>query len=154
MKPWRAFLLVLLLALPSAGHAAPDTPAALACLHLNLYHEALKKEPLDGLFAIGQATLTRAKRDPTKVCDAVRKYKQFSWTLKPPPVVDDEAWRLAGQVARLSFYMQDFTGGADHFHALICPQERLQECKPYWRLDMDVAGQWGNHLFYKPKGKP
>ena len=119
--------------------------AAVLCLALNIYHEGLKTEPIDGLFAIAQVTLNRAKRDPEKVCEVVGAYKQFSWTLKPPPVEDGAPWRTAQQVARLSFHMQDFTGGASHYHALYV--------SPYWRADMVPLGQYGSHVFYKVKGK-
>lgn len=127
--------------------------AAILCLSLTLYHEGLKQEPIEGLFAIGQTVLTRAERKPEKVCVVVRQYKQFSWTLKPPRVEDGPAWRTAQAVARLTFHMQDFTGGATHFHAVFCNQDRAHECKPYWRSDMEPLGQWGSHIFYKEKGK-
>ncbi len=123
------------------------------CMAVVLYHEGEKNEPVIGSMAIAQSVLTRAKRDPAKVCDVVRANKQYSSLIKPGPIVNDVAWRQAQQIAWLSFHTSDFTGGADHFHAIVCPPDRLQECKPYWRLDMDVAGQWGNHIFYKPKGK-
>lgn len=123
------------------------------CMALMLYHEGAKTEPVIGSMALAQATLNRAKRDQEKVCDVVRAKGQYSSLVKPPAVVYDVAWRNAQQIAWLSFHTSDFTGGADHFHALVCPPDRLAECKPYWRLDMDVAGQWGNHIFYKPKGK-
>jgi spore germination cell wall hydrolase CwlJ-like protein len=119
--------------------------AALLCLALNLYHEGAKDEPLPGLFAIAQVTLNRAQRDPAKVCAAVQAYKQFSWTLNPPKVTDDVAWRRALDVAKLSFSMQDFTGGATHYHALYVD--------PYWKSDMAILGQWGSHIFYKQRGK-
>jgi len=119
--------------------------AAVLCLALNVYHEGLKDEPLDGLFAIAQVTLNRAARDPARVCVEVQKYKQFSWTLKPPPVEDGRPWQNAQAVARLSFHMQDFTGGATNFWAFYS--------SPYWKLDMEILGQWGNHVFGKPKGK-
>ena len=121
--------------------------AAVLCLALTLYHEGLKDEPIDGLFAIGQTVLTRAGRNPEKVCDVVSAYKQYSWTLKPPPVVDDKAWRTAQTVARLSFHMADFTGGATNYHALYIA--------PYWKTDplLTPAGKWGSHIFYKPQPK-
>lgn len=125
----------------------------LLCLALVAYHEGHKAEPIDGLFALTLTTWNRAQNDPAKVCTEVQRYKQFSWTLKPPPVVDDASWRTAQVVARLSVNMSDFTGGATHFHAIVCPTERAHECKPYWRSDMDVLGQWGNHIFYKEKAK-
>ena len=119
--------------------------AAILCLALNLYHEGDKSEPLIGLFAIAQVTLNRAKRDPEKICAVVAAPRQFSWTTKPPRVEYSAAWRTAQEVAKLSLHMADFTGGATHYHALYV--------SPYWRSDMTVLGKWGNHIFYKPKGK-
>ena len=117
--------------------------AAVLCLALNLYHEGDKSEPLPGLFAVAQVTLNRAGRDPGRVCEVVQAYKQFSWTLRPPPVVDGAPWRTAQDAARLALHMSDFTGGATHYHALYA--------SPYWKSDMQVLGQWGNHIFYKRK---
>jgi spore germination cell wall hydrolase CwlJ-like protein len=118
--------------------------AAVLCLALNLYHEA-RGEPLTGQFAVAQVVLNRAQRDPAKVCEVVQAYRQFSWTLNPPIVADGAPWRMAQEIARLSLSMQDFTGGATHYHALFV--------SPYWKSDMVILGQWGNHAFYKPKGK-
>jgi len=49
-------------------------------------------------------------------------------------------WRTA-----LLFVREDFTGGATHFWAFYA--------RPYWKSDMEILGQWGNHIFGKPKGK-
>ena len=116
--------------------------AALLCLSLNLYHES-RGEPIEGQFAVAQVTLNRAKRDPEKVCDVVRARNQFSWTIKPTGVADKAAWATAQAVARLSFHMADFTGGAEHYHAL--------SVYPAWAPTMTVSGQWGNHIFYKQR---
>ena len=96
----------------------------LLCLALVAYHEGHKTEPIDGLFALTLTTWNRAKKNPDNVCPEVQRYKQYSWTLKPPPVENDAAWRTALVVARLTVHMADFTGGATHFHAIICPPDR------------------------------
>jgi spore germination cell wall hydrolase CwlJ-like protein len=116
--------------------------AALLCLSLNVYHEA-RGEPLEGQFAVAQVTLNRAGRDPEKICAVVGAAKQFSWTIRPPKVANDPAWQQSREIAKLSLRMSDFTGGADHYHALYV--------SPYWRTDMTLTGQYGNHLFYKTK---
>jgi len=113
------------------------------CMALNLYHEGLKTEPIEGLFAIAQVVLNRAARKPSKVCDVVYEPHQFSWTAKPPPVVPGKPWNRARTVAWLAFHMNDFTGGADHYHA--------SYAKPYWRKGMKRLGQWGSHVFYRSK---
>jgi len=117
--------------------------AAILCMALNIYHEGAKNEPVEGLFAIGQVVLNRAQRNPEKVCDVVFAPRQFSWTNRPPIVEPGRPWDNALSVARLSFHMQDFTGGADHYHAAYV--------NPYWRKDMTLVGQWGNHAFYRKK---
>jgi len=116
--------------------------AALLCLALNVFHEA-RGEPIDGQFAVAQVTLNRAGRNPEQVCDVVRAKNQFSWTLRPTGVKDQVAWRDAQAVARLSLAMPDFTGGADHYHAL--------SVYPDWAPKMTVTGQFGNHVFYRKK---
>ena len=117
--------------------------AAVLCLALNLYHEGDKNEPIEGLFAIAQVVLNRAGRDPEKVCDVVYAPHQFSWTSKPPHVEEGRPWQNAVSVARLSFHMADFTGGADHYHAGFV--------RPVWAKSMKQMGSYGNHLFYRSK---
>ena len=117
--------------------------AALLCLALNGYHEA-RGEPLEGQFAVAQVVLNRAGRDPAKVCDVVSRHAQFSWTLKSSAVTDTPAYAHAQSVARLALHMADFTGGATHYHAL--------SIRPNWLSDVQVTGQWGQHIFYKRKG--
>jgi len=120
--------------------------AAAFCLAINLYHEGLKEEPIEGLFAIAQAQLNRAGRKPELLCKVTAAPGQFTWTKAPPEVENSKAWRTAVSVAQLSFYMADFTGGANHYHALYV--------SPYWKPHMELRGMWGSHLFYKdPKFK-
>jgi spore germination cell wall hydrolase CwlJ-like protein len=153
---WSAIIgaTLLILGLASSDAHALDNPST--CLALNIYHESLKdgemREPLDGMFAIAQTVLNRAGRDYARVCAVVQARSQFSWTSKPPAVTTDPAWVAAQQVAQLSLHMNDFTGGATHYHALWClkPNDR---CNAYWRTDMDVAGTWGSHIFYRPRVK-
>jgi len=120
--------------------------AATFCLAVNLYHEGLKDEPLEGLFAIAQVQLNRAGRKPENICAITKALGQFTWTKAPPDVENGKPWRNAASVAQLSFHMNDFTGGANHYHALYV--------SPYWRPHMELRGMWGSHLFYKdPKFK-
>ena len=118
--------------------------AAILCLALNGYHES-RGESLLGQMAVAQVVLNRAGRDPAKVCGVVQERAQFSWTLKPPPVKDEAAYRHARDVATVALHTNDFTGGATFYHAI--------SILPYWRADLQVTGQWGNHIFYKRKGK-
>jgi len=117
--------------------------AALLCMALNLYHES-RGEPLTGQMAVAQTTLNRAGRDPAKVCEVVSAFRQFSWTISPPRVENGPAWQTAQEVARLSFSMNDFTNCSTHYHNLFV--------SPYWKSDMQIVGQFGNHVFYRKKG--
>lgn len=144
-----ALFIAVLLASTCSRAEQSGTAGAQACLSLNVYHEGNKKdgvftEPLIGLFAIGLTTLERTKGDHTKVCDVVRHYKQFSWTLDPPPVETNRAWRDAQDIAYFLLNPK-FTEGSTHFWAFYS--------KPYWRNDMDFTGQWGNHMFGKERRK-
>jgi len=47
----------------------------------------------------------------------------------------------AKQSALEALYMEDFTGGATHYHEV--------KSKPIWRRKMQYIGQWGNHYFYR-----
>lgn len=123
---------------------AEDRPDAIACLALNIYHEA-RGETIDAQFAVAQVTLNRADRKQENVCGVVQAPKQFSWTIKPQPVTDLAAYRHSQAVARLSLALPDFTGGATHYHTITTT--------PYWTPGMVVTGQWGNHIFYKVKGR-
>lgn len=125
----------------------------LYCLARNVYHEGSKNEPIEGLMAVALVTLNRAKGDLAKICDVVYAPKQFSWTGVKPALTVEEGipWRNAQSIARMAPLVKDFTNGADHFHALVCPSDRMHECQPDWRLRMITLGQWGNHVFYKER---
>lgn len=115
--------------------------AALTCLALNIYHEA-RGEPLEGQYAVAMVTLNRAKRKLNRICAEVYRPYQFSWTLNNDvSVTDHRAFQRAKQVAKRALTLQDFTGGADHFHA--------HYVSPQWAQDLDYIGQWGNHYFYR-----
>ena len=113
---------------------------ALACLALNVYHEA-RGEPVEGQVAVALVTLNRAARDTRRVCSEVWKPYQFSWTIKTPPVRDMRAWHRAHEVARAAWSMPDFTGGATHFHA--------DHVSPRWASTKRRVGKWGRHIFYR-----
>lgn len=124
----------------------PITIAALHCLAKNIYHEA-RGEPIEGQFGVALVTLHRANRKLENVCKVVHAPKQFSWTNKKPypPILEKEAWRNAQAVARLSLHMRDFTNGADHFHRI--------DIAPSWAINMEIKGQWGDHVFYRSTQK-
>lgn len=127
---------------------------AITCLALNVFKEA-RGEPVQGQHAVALVTLNRVYRAGlTKdICEVVFEPKQFSWTItdtrdgvllpgKHPDRTSRE-WKRAEQSAREALYMQDFTGGATHYHGV--------KVKPYWRKSMERVGRWGNHYFYRSK---
>lgn len=114
--------------------------AAILCLALNLYHEALN-EPLEGQLAVALVTINRARGRPGHICKEVFRPYQFSWTIKPPPVTNVKAFERMKKIARQAFHIKDFTGGADHYHATYVT--------PKWSKNLIFVGQYGIHLFYR-----
>ena len=132
------------------------TLLALACLSLNVYHEA-RGEPEAGQLAVAYVTLNRANTKRMKVCDVVVEPHQFSWTtggvmmrakgwtLMPHMVPTDlKALRKAVQVAELALSRRiaDPTAGALFYHA--------DYVSPYWKDSMTKIAAIGQHLFYQP----
>ena len=116
--------------------------SALLCLTLNLYHEA-RGEPIEGQIAVTLVVLNRAKRNRTSICHEVYRPNQFSWTKKPPAIKKREVLSKLKKVARIATKLEDFTGGADHYHA--------KTVSPEWAESLVYVGKWGDHLFYKRK---
>lgn len=126
---------------------------ALLCLAMNIYHEA-RGEPIAGQIAVANVTMNRASHDPERVCAAVLKRKQFSWTTR---LVDGKgmvaerglpkepkAWAVSLGIASLALVgmLPDITKGSTHYHE--------QSIKPYWANTMPQTVSYGAHLFYGP----
>lgn len=117
------------------------------CLATNVWHEA-RGEPMEGEVAVALVTVNRSRRRGTSVCHEVYRPHQFSWTLSKGErraVPKGPSWRRAVMVARAVLIggMGDFTGGATHYHR--------EDILPYWARTLDVVGQWGDHIFYRPR---
>jgi spore germination cell wall hydrolase CwlJ-like protein len=127
---------------------------ALACLSLNVYHEA-RGEPDVGQLAVAYVTLNRARGRGTDVCAVVAEPYQFSWTtggivmrkegwtLMPHMVPTDlKALEKAVRIARMAMNRQvaDPTQGALFYHA--------DYVSPYWKNSMRQIGTIGQHIFY------
>jgi N-acetylmuramoyl-L-alanine amidase len=130
------------------------TLVALACLTLNIYHEA-RGEPDTGQLAVAYVTLNRARRKKMDVCDVVVEPYQFSWTtggvmmrtsgwtLMPHMVpTDRKALDKAVQIAKLAMSqkLEDPTQGALFYHATYV--------SPYWKSSMTEIAAIGQHVFY------
>lgn len=130
------------------------TLLALACLSLNVYHEA-RGEPDTGQLAVAYVTLNRAWRNDMEVCDVVVEPYQFSWTtggvmmrangwtLMPHMVPTDmKALEKAVRISELAMSRKakDPTVGALYYHA--------DYVSPSWRSSMTEIGAIGQHVFY------
>ena len=130
------------------------TLVALACLSLNIYHEA-RGEPDAGQVAVAYVTLNRARVKNMSVCDVVVEPHQFSWTtggvmmrmngwtLLPHMVPNDlRALHKAVQIAQLAMSgkVEDPTQGALFYHA--------DYVSPYWKESMTQIAAIGQHRFY------
>lgn len=126
------------------------------CIALNIFFEARgKSNTLMEKFAISFVVMTRKKswRWPNNICDVLKQPQQFSWynNGKYPKVdwknpLEVRAWNESVDIANafLSLYqhnlISDFTGGADHYHATYS--------SPPWNNDMNLVGQYGQHVFW------
>jgi N-acetylmuramoyl-L-alanine amidase len=124
---------------------------AAICLAMNIFMEA-RGEPVMGQYAVALVTMNRAKWDKRKVCQVVRKHKQFSWTtrlLKGAKVMkagiphDADAWDKAWKIANMTLAgrMPDFTRGSTFYHAT--------RVSPLWASSMERTRKVGAHLFYR-----
>lgn len=93
----------------------------IACLALNVYHEARGSTTSDQL-GTAHVVLNRVqdRRYPDSVCDVVFQPWQFSWTMDDNSEYPHEydAWNYA-QIVALNAYnglVEDLTGGATHYH--------------------------------------
>lgn len=123
---------------------------AVLCLSLNVFKEA-RGEPPIAQQAVALVTLNRAMAKNGDICEVVFEDRQFSWTITDTrfgvllpgkrPDRNTTEWKNAEASARHALYMQDFTGGATHYHEV--------SIKPYWTKNFRYTGQWGNHKFYR-----
>jgi len=126
----------------------------LACLALNVYHEA-RSEPIEGQLAVAYVTLNRANDSGKDVCDIVGEPHQFSWTtgniiylehgwmLTPEArPTDKKAYQIALTMAEQALYkrLPDPTQGATHYHA--------EYVQPGWSRTKVQHYVIGKHKFY------
>lgn len=137
-----------------AGHmaAAGETTVAhseqdIACLALNVYHEA-RNQPPEGQLAVAHVTLNRLAESPapTTLCEVVYRPGVFSWTSDPElvdsPPAEAAAWELAQRIAReaIADRRADPVAGSTFFHAV--------SVSPYWASRFVRVRQIGDHIFY------
>jgi spore germination cell wall hydrolase CwlJ-like protein len=126
-----------------------------ACLALNIYHEA-GVEPPKGQLAVGLVTLNRAKQHHTDICDVVFDDSQFSWTkdardehgkLKKKYLPHGVLWLRSQRVAHQVLNgVPDFTHGATYYYADYI-------AAPNWDFTkLQYVGKFGSHFFYRDSG--
>lgn len=155
----RAALVFLLLALPAVGYAETKREREIACLALNMYHEA-RSEGWEGQRAVGWVTLNRVinPRFPNTICEVVKQgqYRgkhpirhkcQFSWWCDGKKDYPTEkatfykSWAKAIRVLREFRDANDPTDGALFYHA--------DYVSPYWASRKTLVTRIGSHLFYR-----
>ena len=117
----------------------------LACLALNVYHEA-RGEPLAGQYAVAEVTMNRraSRLFPRTVCEVVYQKGAFSWTeIEPLAEPRGEAWRTARRVAEAVYYgrQPSEVRGAMFYHATYI--------RPDWARERQRIAQIGRHVFYR-----
>lgn len=133
----------------------------LACLALNIYHEA-RGEPIEGQRAVAYVTINRAQASGKEVCDVVFEDEQFSWTIgnKEPvfrdgvkvgykvvpayrPNVKSEQWLKIKALAIdvLTHWKRPHPyKDLYYFHST--------SVQPVWSRAKPFKMQIGNHIFY------
>lgn len=145
-----AYVLAASLALGAAETPNAD-PAELACLALNVYHEA-RGESLRGQAAVAHVTLNRARsaRYPDRICEVVTQgwsgVCQFSWYCdgRSDRPSDMAAFATALRVSldAISGRKADPTGGATYFVA-----RRIGQ--PDWTKRLKRTASIDGHHFYR-----
>lgn len=115
--------------------------AAVACLALNIYHEA-RGETIEGMQAVALVTRNRANFTNKRICQVVHSPNQFSWTIYKPKATDPKSYKLAESVAIdvLSGRVSDITAGSTFYHSI--------DVKPHWSKKFKYRKRIGNHIFY------
>jgi Cell Wall Hydrolase len=132
-----------------------DPRDEIACLALNIYHEA-RGEPDEGKLAVGHVVLNRvlSGRFPSTVCEVVqqggevrRNRCQFSWWCdgRSDTPRNRQDWQRSSELALAIYWGQteDPTNGALWYHA--------DYVSPAWRHDFDQGPTIGRHIFYLAK---
>ena len=144
-------LLAAALALSSAGLDARHDPAELACLALNVYHEA-RSESATGQAAVAHVTLNRARSRafPGDICGVVTQQAggrcQFSWVCDGAPTAprNAKAYEKALRIATraLTGAAPDPTGGATYFISTVI-------ATPKWARRLTETTEIEGHRFFR-----
>lgn len=140
---------ILAAALALGGAAPSEEAESLACLALNVYHEARGESPA-GQAAVAFVTLNRVRSAafPDTVCAVVSQRRggvcQFSWVCDAPKVGNKTAFARALRVALdvLQGRRDDPSKGAQFFVARTI-------ATPDWARRMRLSAEIGAHRFFR-----
>lgn len=117
------------------------------CLAYNIYHES-RGENTEGKVAVAKVTMNRveSKRFPNTICEVVRQYKQFSWTLNSNEhkwrITDISQWNISKNIAINTIKNEyEYELSALHYHRI--------DINPNWNDTMTVEKVIGQHIFFK-----
>lgn len=145
---------------PEAQAVDPDGKKplddAITCLSRTIYWEA-KGEGAAGMEAIANVVMNRLRHEgfPNTICEVVRQGRergacQFSWWCdgRADDAEENKSYALAKEIARkaLNRQLTDRTGGALYFHQ--------RKATPKWSTEYIKTVEVGEHVFYKPQGRP
>ena len=132
-----------------------DDNQQVACLALNVYHEA-RGEPLAGQYAVAEVTMNRvaSPRYPNTVCEVVyeknwdyirhRYVAGFSWTeFDSVAKLKEKTWQQAWDVANAVYFKRYVPKlqGVLFYHA--------RRIRPSWARGRRPVARIGRHVFYK-----
>ena len=134
----------------------------LACLALNIYHEA-RDQPIEGQVAVAQVVMERVKSNkyPNSICEVVMQGPTYSWSINYPIKHRCQfSWYCDGKSDRIhdmetfnSIYLfttglvdgtmilKDVTEGATHYHA--------DYVSPDWAKTKTKTIEIEDHIFYR-----
>mgnify|MGYP003116086090 FL=1 len=131
----------------------------LACLALNIYHEA-RDQPIEGQVAVAQVVMERVKSNkyPNSICEVVMQGPTYSWSINYPikhrcqfswycdglsdRPKDMTAYLNSVDVAEKTLHgLKNVVKGSVHYHSV--------KVKPWWSKYKIRVTQIGDHIFYK-----
>ena len=131
----------------------------LACLALNIYHEA-RDQSIEGQIAVAQVVLERvkSKKYPSTICEVVMQGPTYSWSMNFPirhrcqfswycdglsdKPRDMIAYLNSVDVAEKTLHgLKDMVKGSMYYHST--------KVKPWWSKYKIRVRQIDDHIFYK-----
>lgn len=133
------FIVILITSTPAYSIDKED----LKCLSDNLYYEA-RGESVKGQVKVIETVLNRVEdsRWPNTICEVIYQKSQFSWTINPYTIDDDESYKFGEDVIKAVLKSPRLPEGPNHY--LRCDWRD----KVDWWENMILTDQIDNHCFY------